>query len=130
MIGNSGFEQTPQMFSHQQLLFSGEIQRIWIGKLARQIVGHSFSRLTTGSKDQNGPEILRERFSDKTRPISANFAGHVKVKIVRMHLLERHGTIVVTDQDGTTAETLEPFDDVLRVRNAATQQEQLCVSGS
>jgi hypothetical protein len=47
-----------------------------------------------------------------------------------MDLLERDRPLFVADHDGLPAQSLEPFDDILRVGNAAAQEEQLRFSWS
>src|SRR3974390_70898 len=46
-------------------------------------------------------------------------------QLVAMDFLERHRTMVVTNQNGFAAKAVEPFDDVLWIGDAAAHEEQL-----
>ena len=47
------------------------------------------------------------------------------IQVVGVDLLERHGAVVVFDEDRSAPEATEPFDDVLRVADTAAQEQEL-----
>ena len=51
--------------------------------------------------------------------------GHMVAEVVGMDLLQRHGAVFVANEHGLAAQPLQPFDDILRVADAAAQQQQL-----
>ena len=125
MIGNAAFEKLGEMIAREQLLFGAELKRIGRGQIAGKFGGHGFGGLAARGKDQNGTEIFGERFGGEPRPVTANFARHMEVQIVRVHFLQRHRAMVVADQNGGAAQAVQPFDHVLRIGHAAAEQQKL-----
>ena len=125
MIGDAALEQLGQVFADDQLLLGAELERIGRGQLPGELGGHGFGGLPARGEDQDRPEVLRQRLGDEPRPVAADLAGHVVAEVVGIDLLERHGALVVADQDGLAAEPLQPFDDILRIAHAAAEQQQL-----
>ena len=72
MIGDPALEQLGQVFAHQQLLLGAELERIGRGQLPGQLVGHGFGGLPARGKDQDRPQIIRQRLGDQPGPVAAD----------------------------------------------------------
>ena len=104
MIGDAALEQLGEVFADDQLLLGAELERIGRGQLAGEFGGHGFGGLAARGEDQDRPQVLRQRLGDEPRPVAADFARHVVAQAVGVDLLERHGALLVADQDGLAAE--------------------------
>lgn len=125
MIRNAVPQHFGEMFADELLLFERELKRIRAGQVTRDFGGEHFRGFAARRKDQHGTEVFCERLGNEARPVAANFTRQVPVQIVRLHLFQRHGANVVTDQFRHATETLKPFHDVLRIGDAAAEEEQL-----
>ena len=125
MIGDAALEQLGQVFADDELLLGAELERIGRGQLPGEFGGHGFGGLAARGEDQDRPQVFGQRLGDQPRPVTADFARHVVAQVVGMNFFERHGALIVADQNGLAAEPLQPFDDILRIAHAAAEQEQL-----
>ena len=129
VIGDAALEQLGQVFADQELLPGAELERVGRGQLPRQLVGHCFGGLPARRKDQDRPQVFRQRLGHQPRPVAADFARNMITQAVGMDLFLRDGAPVVANQDGFPAESLQPFDHILRVVHAAAEQQQLRLRG-
>lgn len=113
------------MLSDERLLLEGELQRIRIGQHAGQLRSESLRRLTARRENQNRSKILRQSFGDQAWPVALDFVRHMHVEIVRIDFLQRNRTLLVPDEHGFATQSIQPFHDILRVRHATAQEEQL-----
>ena len=125
MIGDAALEQLGQVFADDQLLLGAELEGIGRGQLPGEFVGHGFGGLAARGEDQDRPQVFGQRLGDEPGPVTADFAGDMVAQAVGMDLVERHGAFIVADQNGLAAKPLQPFDDILRIADAAAEQEQL-----
>ena len=95
------------------------------GQLAGEVGGHGFGSLAARGEDQDRPQVLGQRLGDQPRPVAADFGRHMVAQAVGVDFFQRHGAMVMADQDGLAAKAVQPFDDILRVAHAAAQQQQL-----
>lgn len=127
MIGDAAFQQFGQMIARNQFLRGAELEGIGGGKIAGEFGGYGFSGLPARGEDEDGAEVFRQRFGAEARPVALNFAGHMEIEIVGLDFFERHGTMIVADKNCGAAQPMQPFDDVLRIGDAAAEEEELGV---
>ncbi len=125
MISDAALEQFGQVITGDQLLFGTKLERIGRGQLPREFCRHGFRSLPARRENQDRPQIFREGLGNEPRPVSPNLARHVIAQISRVYFLKRHWTKIMPDQDRFAAEPMQPFHDILRIGDAAAEQEQL-----
>ena len=81
--------------------------------------------LAARGEDEDGSEVFRKRLGDEARPVAAHFGGDMEVETVRVNLFERHGPVLVADEQRLAAEAREPLHDVLRIGDAAGKKQEL-----
>ena len=77
MESDAAFEHPGQVLADELLLFGTEREWIGRGQLPGQFGGHAFGGLAERGKDQDRPQVFRQRFCDQAGPVSANAAGHL-----------------------------------------------------
>ena len=125
MICEAALQQLGQVFACQKFLLGTELKRIRCGQVTGQFGGERFGGLAAGSENQDGSEVLGEGLCHQARPIAADFAGQMKVQIVRLNFLEGNRPLIVFDQDPFTTEPAKPLYQIVRIGHAAAEQEQL-----
>jgi len=121
--GDAAFEEFGQVLAHDEFLVRAELKGVRIGQLAREIGGNGLGSRPPGGEDQDRAEVFGKGLGDQSRPVAANFSGHVIAQTVGMNFFERDGPFIVPDQNGFAAKTMKPFDDFLWISDAATQQQ-------
>src|SRR5439155_25028193 len=121
----AALQQLGQVFACQKFLLGTELKRIRCGQVTGQLGGERFGGLAAGSENQDGSEVLGEGLCHQARPIAADFAGQMKVQIVRLNFLEGNRPLIVFDQDPFTTEPAKPLYQIVRIGHAAAEQEQL-----
>ena len=104
MICEAALQQLGQVFACQKFLLGTELKRIRCGQVTGQFGGERFGGLAAGSENQDGSEVLGEGLCHQAGPIAADFAGQMKVQIVRLNFLEGNRPLIVFDQDRFTTE--------------------------
>src|SRR5215475_518249 len=111
MISDAAFQQLCQVVADEKFLLCAELERVGGGQLAREVGGHGFGGLSAWGKDEERSKVFGESFGNQTRPITANLARDMIAQLVGVNFLERHWSMVVTNQHGLSAKAVEPFDD-------------------
>ena len=130
VIRNPAAQQFREMLADHLLLVLAQIEGEGRRRqLARQVRGESFGALASRGEDQDGPKIFGERFGGEPRPIAAHTRGHGKIQIICKHFLQGHGAMVVANQDRLAAQTREPLHDILWIRDAPAEHQELGLLG-
>src|SRR5207244_13482613 len=83
-----------------------------------------FAGVTAWRENQYWRKVRAKRFADQTRPeVSCldelRFGQHPQI-----YFHERHGPLVVRDEDRVATDALKPPDDILRIFDAAAQEQE------
>ncbi len=81
-------------------------------------------------EDENGAEVCAEGFGDHAGPEAGDAAGSGLGKGEEVDICEGDWAILVGDEDGVATDAAEPVDHVVRIGNAAAEEEQLGGGGS
>ena len=127
VIGDAALEHLGQVLAHQLLLRGRELERVGIGQLAHQFRRHLLGRLPARGEDEDRPQILGQRLGHRARPIAAHLGGQMIADLAGVDFVQRHGPLVMPDRHRIAAQAPEPFHHVLRIADAAAEQEQLGV---
>jgi hypothetical protein len=111
------------MFPDDKFLVGAELERVGSGQLAGEFGSHGFGGLAARGENEERAQIIGKGLSYEPWPVAADFGWDMVVEEVGANFFERNGAEIVPDEQGIAAQSLQPFDDVLRVGDAAAEQE-------
>ena len=97
MIRDSAFQHFGEVIAHQKFLLGTQRERIGRGQHSREFTGEHFGAVSSRRKNQNGTQIVGERFGDEARPVTANLVRHMKIQIVGIDFFERDGSLFMSN---------------------------------
>jgi len=124
--GDAGLEQAGEVIAHDLALGDAQLQRIRARQVAGQVSGEGFRRLAARGEHQHGAQVVGERLRDRAWPVASNLGWQIIIEVLDMDFFKRNGAVLVADQVGVASQTPQPLDHVLRIADAAAQQQELC----
>src|SRR5207237_1236710 len=118
-------EELRQTRPGEVLLFRREGER-FRGQGRGEIAREFFSGVASRSEEQDWPKISAEGIADEPRPAAADTRRSLVWQRIEIDFLQWHRPFGIGYEDGRAANPAQPRHNVLRIGDAAAEQEELC----